>query len=138
MIDDLLNTWLFLLMGFQILTVRPGSTGFLLLPLVFGLAVIARALSVGIPMAAARLPPRDSLRGVAVLSWTGLRGGISIALALTLPDNPYHEKLLTICYAVVIMTIVIQGLTVPRLLRALYPPPAGAEPPPDTRTDDTG
>ena len=137
-IDDLLNTWLFLLMGFQILTVRPGSTGFLLLPLVFGLAVIARALSVGIPMAAARLPPRDSLRGVAVLSWTGLRGGISIALALTLPDNPYHEKLLTICYAVVIMTIVIQGLTVPRLLRALYPPQAGAEPPPDTRTDDTG
>jgi CPA1 family monovalent cation:H+ antiporter len=131
-IDDLLNTWLFLLMGFQVLTVRPGSLGYVLLPLVFLLAVLARALSVGIPVALSRMPAADKGRGIAVLSWTGLRGGISIALALTLPDNAYHERLLTICYAVVIMTIVIQGLTVPRLLRVLYPPPGRKEAPDDT------
>ena len=131
-IDDLLNTWLFLLMGFQILTVRPGSLGVVLLPMVFLLAVVARAMSVGIPIALSRMPAADKGRGIAVLSWTGLRGGISIALALTLPENEFHERLLTISYAVVIMTIVIQGLTVPRLLRVLYPPPARKEPPDDT------
>lgn len=126
-IDDLLNTWLFLLMGFQVLTVRPGSYSLTLLPLVFLLAVLARAASVGIPLAATRMAARDKARGVAVLTWTGLRGGISIALALTLPVGPYHEHLLAIAYAVVITTIVIQGLTVSRLLHALYPPP-----PPDS------
>ncbi len=131
-IDDLLNTWLFLLMGFQILTVRPGSLGFVLLPMVFLLAVVARAMSVGIPIALSRMPAADKGRGIAVLSWTGLRGGISIALALTLPENEFHERLLTISYAVVIMTIVIQGLTVPRLLRVLYPPPGRKEPPDDS------
>ncbi len=125
-IDDLLNTFLFLLMGFQMLTVRPGAVAFIVLPLVFVLAVLARGISVGMTMAVLRMPAREKLRGLGVLTWTGLRGGISIALAQTLPDSPYREHLLGIGYAIVIMTIVFQGLTVPAVLRALYPAPARA------------
>ena len=121
-IDDLLNTFLFLLMGFQMLAVHPGPAVLILLPLVFALAVLARGVSVALTMVALHMPPREKLRGIGVLTWTGLRGGISIALAQTLPDSPYREHLLGVGYAVVIMTIVIQGLTVPAVLRALYPP----------------
>ena len=55
-----------------------------------------------------------------MLTWAGLRGGISIALALTLPASPWRTDLLVVTYAVVVFTIVVQGLTMPRFLRAAY------------------
>ena len=58
--------------------------------------------------------------GVAVLTWGGLRGGISIALALTLNQTPYRGDLLAVCYAVVVWTILVQGLTMPVLVRRLF------------------
>jgi CPA1 family monovalent cation:H+ antiporter len=61
-------------------------------------------------------------RAIGVLTWAGLRGGVSVALALTLPDSPYHAQLLSICYAVVVFTIIVQGLTMPAVLRRLSPP----------------
>ena len=66
-------------------------------------------------------------REIGVLTWAGLRGGISIALALSLPPSPWRADLLVVTYAVVIFTIVVQGLTLPRVLRELY----GAEPVPE-------
>ena len=55
-----------------------------------------------------------------MLTWAGLRGGISIALALTLPASPWRADLLVVTYAVVIFTIVVQGLTIARFLRTTY------------------
>ena len=63
---------------------------------------------------------RDKARGVAVLTWAGLRGGISLALALTLPPSPWRATLLAIVYAVVVFTIVVQGLTMPGLLKRAF------------------
>ena len=60
------------------------------------------------------------VRGIWVLTWGGLRGGISIALALTLEPSPYRGALLAVCYAVVVFTILVQGLTMPMLVRRLY------------------
>jgi monovalent cation:H+ antiporter, CPA1 family len=57
-----------------------------------------------------------------VLTWGGLRGGISIALALTLQPSPYRGALLAVCYAVVVFTILVQGLTMKPLVRRLYRP----------------
>ena len=131
-IDDLLNTLLFMLMGFQLLAVTMVSAVAILLPLGFLLAVVARAISVCPAMMLLRLPVADRLRGVGVLTWTGLRGGISIALVLTLPETPHRDLLLAVGYGVVIATIVLQGLTVPLVLRALYRRAAGktaAQPP---------
>ena len=124
-IDDLLNTLLFTLMGFQLLAVTMGASAAILLPLAFLLAVLARAISVCPAMLLLRIPAHDRVRGIAVLTWTGLRGGISIALVLTLPDTQYRDTLLAVGYGVVIATIVLQGLTVPLVLRTLYRAAAG-------------
>jgi CPA1 family monovalent cation:H+ antiporter len=120
LLNQLLNTMLFLLMGLQIL--RLVIAPIELLPIVFAvpLSVISRLVSVAVPLALTRDSLRDKLRNVTVLTWAGLRGAISIALAMTLPDTPWRTDLLVVTYAVVIFTIVVQGLTFPRVLRAAY------------------
>jgi CPA1 family monovalent cation:H+ antiporter len=120
LLDQLLNTMLFLLIGLQILGLIIAPVE--ILPALFAipLAIVSRFISVAAPMALTKENLRDKARGVTVLTWAGLRGGISIALALTLPASPWRTDLLVITYAVVIFTIVVQGLTIPRLLREVY------------------
>jgi monovalent cation:H+ antiporter, CPA1 family len=118
--DQLLNTVLFLLIGLQILGLVVAPTQ--LVPILFAipLAVLSRLVSVAVPLTLTREKWRDKARGTAVLTWAGLRGGISIALALTLPDGAWRTELLVATYAVVVFTVVVQGLTITRFLRAMY------------------
>jgi CPA1 family monovalent cation:H+ antiporter len=125
LLDQLLTTMLFLLIGFQILDLKMQPIQLLLVMFAVPLAVAARMVSVAIPTAIVdwgltRDGLRDKARDAAVLTWAGLRGGISVALALTLPASPWRADLLVVCYAVVIFTIVVQGLTMPPFLRAVY------------------
>jgi CPA1 family monovalent cation:H+ antiporter len=126
-LNQILNIMLFLLMGLQILEliVRPVD----LLPIIFAipLAVIARFVSVALPLVLTRETMAERLRAATVLTWAGLRGGISIALALTLPQSPWRTDLLVVTYAVVIFTIVVQGLTFSRGLRMAYAPERASE-----------
>jgi len=119
LLDRLVNAMLFLLIGLQILgfVIQPIA----LIPIAFAipLAVISRMASVAIPIALAGVGLRETVRDTAVLTWAGLRGGISIALALTLPPSPWRTDLLVVTYAVVVFTIVAQGLTISPLLRAV-------------------
>jgi CPA1 family monovalent cation:H+ antiporter len=119
-LNQILNTMLFLLMGLQILSlvVTPAD----LLPIVFAvpLAVVARLLSVALPIALGGETIAEKWRTTVVLTWAGLRGGISIALALTLPETPWRTQLLVMTYAVVVFTIVVQGLSFARVLGAAY------------------
>jgi monovalent cation:H+ antiporter, CPA1 family len=120
LLGQFLNTMLFLLIGLQILglTLRPVE----LLQVTFAipLAVLSRMVSVAIPCGLTREPLRNKARDVAVLTWTGLRGGILVALALTLPASPWRADLLVVSYAVVVFTIVVQGLTMQPFLQAMY------------------
>jgi CPA1 family monovalent cation:H+ antiporter len=125
LIDELLNTLLFLLIGFEVLTVTLNQARILPVLAALPLAVACRLLSVGIAapfldIGADRRGMREKSRKIAILTWAGLRGGVSVALALTLPDSPFRGELLTVCYAVVIFTIAVQGLTMPLVVRRLY------------------
>jgi CPA1 family monovalent cation:H+ antiporter len=119
-LNQILNAMLFLFMGLHILglVVRPG----MLLPVLFAvpLAIVSRFISVAVPIAFIHESLREKFSGIMVLTWAGMRGGISIALALTLPDTPWRTLLLVVTYAVVVFTIVVQGLTFARVLHAAY------------------
>jgi monovalent cation:H+ antiporter, CPA1 family len=123
LIDELLNTLLFLLMGFELFAIPLAD--FALFPVfaAIPLALLARLLSVAPTMLFVRLEPGQKMRALALLTWVGLRGAVSVALALNLPDTPFRAPLSAACYAVVIFTVVAQGLSTPRMARALFPQP---------------
>jgi len=79
-------------------------------------ALVARLVSVSLPIGAMRLTGRYRRGIVPVLTWCGLRGGISVAMVLSLPRFPARDYLLACTYAVVVFSILVQGLTVRRVL----------------------
>jgi CPA1 family monovalent cation:H+ antiporter len=118
MVDEILNAVLFLLVGLEVFTVGLGRSSLLAALAAIPIALFARGVSVGLPIVC-RWPDRAKGRLIAVLTWSGLRGGISVALVLSVPPFPEKTLLLTCCYAVVVFSIVVQGLTMRRLLRYL-------------------
>jgi CPA1 family monovalent cation:H+ antiporter len=120
LIDELLNAVLFLLMGFALLSVEINRSLLIAAAGGIALALVTRLVSVAIPTALVHRSTLSRLRGIAVLTWGGLRGGISVALALSLDASPYRGELLAVCYAVVVFTILVQGLSMPVLVRWLY------------------
>jgi CPA1 family monovalent cation:H+ antiporter len=110
-IDDVLNSVLFLLIGLEVLALpfQPAHLGLALAAIPIALA--GRFLSLAIPiLGLSRLQTFD--RGVIpTLTWGGLRGGVSVALALSLPESDGKPLLLACAYAVVLFTIIVQGLT---------------------------
>jgi CPA1 family monovalent cation:H+ antiporter len=117
LIDEVLNSVLFLIIGFEVLalgfTLGMAAAVLLAIPVVLA----ARLAAVAIPIGALSLR-RDFTRGaIPVLTWGGLRGGISVALALSLPDFPQKDLMLAMTYGVVIFSIVVQGLTVEHVVR---------------------
>jgi CPA1 family monovalent cation:H+ antiporter len=128
LVDQLLNTLLFLLMGLELLTIDTRHFWPGLIALASLLALLARFVSVALAALLVRSRRLLSLRALTVLTWCGLRGGVSVALALSLPSVAARAPLLEACYGVAVFTIVVQGLTVPSLIRRLYGvrPGAGA------------
>ena len=121
LIDEVLNAVLFLLIGLEVVLVRfelaPFAAGLIAIPLV----LLARFISVGATVTLLRPFRRFTEGAVWVLTWGGLRGGISIALVLSLPDSPYKATLLTVTFVVVVFSVVVQGLTISRVIRRVVP-----------------
>ena len=115
LIDEILNALLFVLIGLEVLILDfTGTTmiaGLLAVMLVLG----ARSISVGIPMSLFKLRRSFTPYVTRILIWGGLRGGISVALALSLPPGSARDIILAVTYIVVVFSIVVQGLTI-RLL----------------------
>ena len=119
LIDDILNAVLFVLIGLEVVAVPWDFRLVLLGVLAIPLVLAARIVSVGGPLAVMR--PFLSLGPLALptLIWGGLRGGISVALALGLPDGPAKSIALAATYVVVLFSVIIQGGTIARLLEWL-------------------
>lgn len=122
LIDEVLNSLLFLLIGFEVLALPIHAAAFAAAALAVPVSLAVRMLSVFLPVLPMHLRQPDRLGTLVVLTWGGLRGGISVSLALALPAAaPARAELLTVCYVVVVFTIVVQGLSMERVARRFYP-----------------
>ena len=117
MTDEILNALLFMLIGFELLVIdlKP----FYLLIGLFGIVLIlfARFVSVGIPVQA--MKHTFTKHSILILTWGGLRGGISVALALSLQQEMHRSFFVAITYVIVLFSIGVQGLTIGKLVKRL-------------------
>jgi Na+:H+ antiporter len=127
LVDEILNALLFMLIGLE-MQIIPFTPAFLAAGLLaIGITLIARWASVGGAISIMR-PFRSFSPGtVSILSWGGLRGGISVALALSLPSGPERNAILVITYIIVVFSIIVQGLTLGKLVDRIYPDIDGAD-----------
>jgi CPA1 family monovalent cation:H+ antiporter len=119
LIDELLNALLFLLIGLEVLAISPDPSVLLAGGLAIPLVLAARFLSVAPPLAVMRRFVPLGRLALPTLIWGGLRGGISIALALSLPDGPARTVILAVAYVVVLFSVIVQGGTIGRLVARL-------------------
>ncbi|HRX89204.1 MAG TPA: sodium:proton antiporter [Steroidobacteraceae bacterium] len=117
-VDDILNAVLFVLIGMEVILITLSWSVLLAAVVAIIVTLLARLLTVGVPVgtfARAFNLPAGSWK---VLTWGGLRGGISVALALSLPVGPERDVVLALTYCVVLFSILVQGLTIGRVTRA--------------------
>ena len=117
LIDEILNSVLFLLIGFEVLVVAESIENLWFALLAIPVTLFARTFSVTIPITILSRWETFTKGAVPILIWGGLRGGIAVALALSLPDIKYKFVILTITYGVVLFSIIVQGLTVKPLIK---------------------
>lgn len=116
MIDELLNIVLFLLLGLQVMTVKASVMEFVAATVAVPIVLFARLTSVGAAVAILSVRTRRVRGFVPILTWGGLRGGLSVAMVLSLPPFPERGLFLACTYAVVVFSILVQGLSMRRLL----------------------
>lgn len=128
LVDEILNSVLFLLIGLKIVFLLQHSSYEIAYPLLIGLFVaitllslIARFLAIALPVQIKSLNSEVNPGTVPILTWAGIRGGVSVALALSLPSSSESELLLFVTYLVVLFSVAIQGLTIENVIKRYYP-----------------
>ncbi len=119
LIDEVMNAVLFTLIGLEVLIVSMQSTYLLAVLAILPVVVLARYCSVGLPVLLMRRIREFTPNVIEIMTWGGLRGGISVAMALSLPLGMERDLILTMTYAVVVASILIQGLTIGRVIRSI-------------------
>jgi CPA1 family monovalent cation:H+ antiporter len=124
LVDEILNAVLFVLIGLEVLVLTFTKQYLLASLVIIPLVLFARFVAIGIPVTLLRPFRAFSPGAVRIMTWGGLRGGISVALALSLPPSRERDVILAITYAVVVFSIVVQGLTLERIVKRTILEPA--------------
>ena len=125
--DELLNSVLFLLIGLEVLVVGISPDLAVIAAVAIPIVLAARWISVAAPIGLLSIRETYSRGAIAILTWGGLRGGISVALALSLPQTAYKPVVLAATYAVVVFSIIVQGLTMKAVVQRMGDPGTDAE-----------
>ncbi|SOC26598.1 cation:proton antiporter [Thalassospira xiamenensis] len=113
---------LFLLIGVEVFAIDHGTTALLATGIAIVVALVARFIVVAGVLGTLSIGSHQYTPGaIPVLTWGGVHGGISVAMALALPENPFKQLLLTMAYGVVVFSIVVQGLTMDRVIKRFVP-----------------
>jgi CPA1 family monovalent cation:H+ antiporter len=111
LIDEILNSVLFLLIGLEVLVLRFEPLALVLAAAAIPIVLLGRLLAVAGPLIVFAWSKLMSIRNVPFLTWAGVRGGISVARALSVPDSAARPAILAATYAVVLFSIIVQGST---------------------------
>lgn len=119
LIDEMLNAALFMLIGFEMLVIHFNYIILSIGAITILIVLFARWISVALPVTILRRFIRFEKNAILILTWGGLRGGLSVALALSLPKEMFREQFVAVTYVVVVFSIIVQGLTIGRVYRRL-------------------
>ena len=111
LIDEILNSVLFLLIGLEVLVLQFDTKALIVAVTTIPVVLAARLIAVGVPAVLSWSSGLMSLKNVPFLTWAGIRGGISVALALSVPDSTAKSVILAATYAIVLFSIIVQGST---------------------------
>jgi CPA1 family monovalent cation:H+ antiporter len=117
MIDDILNAVLFLLIGLEVSSTHLTRLTVIAAAAMIPIALAARLISVALPVSLLRPWNKHPKGLVPILTWGGLRGGLSIAMALSLPRIPIKDLFIGCTYGIVVVSILAQGMTMKAVLR---------------------
>ncbi|NER14610.1 sodium:proton antiporter [Leptobacterium flavescens] len=118
-LDEILNAVLFVLIGLEILSLN-FNLDYLIIGIISIVVVLAsRYITIFISNVFLKKEHRNNSKRITILTWAGLRGGISIALALTLPESEFRELIIFVTYCIVVFSIIVQGLTIEKLVTRL-------------------
>jgi CPA1 family monovalent cation:H+ antiporter len=120
-IDEVLNAVLFLLIGLEIVSFEFDNSLMLLSLISIVTVILSRFASLTLSGLVLNKNHNPGKKGILLMTWAGLRGGISIALALSLPESSFRETFLFVTYAIVVFSILVQGLTLENLSKRFYP-----------------
>jgi len=117
LIEEILNIFLFVLIGFELLLIKLNVNYAIIGIISILICLLARFISIWIPSLIISLKEKMNFKTVAFLTWSGLRGGISIALALTLTRGLHKDLFLFCTYCIVLFSIIVQGLSIEKYFK---------------------
>lgn len=117
LVDEILNALLFMLIGLEVIVMSLNGDYVIAGVIMFVVVLSARFIAVGIPVSLLKLKQSFHPHVISILTWGGIRGGISVALALSLPQGEERDIIVSITYVIVIMSVILQGLTIKNLVQ---------------------
>lgn len=119
LIDEILNAILFLIIGLEVMVLSLDMQTWFAGVVMAAMVLCCRLISVGVPVNLLRALGRNfHPHAIKILTWGGLRGGISVALALSIPAGPERDLIVAVTYVIVVLSILLQGLSIGKLVRA--------------------